>query len=279
MITRFEIAIRPASDWAVLPADHGYQVKGLVYGWLKAGDAAVSARIHEGAKTATHKGSGPNPFSCSHVLGLSPPQDGVALVTRHRLYTLRVTSLNAAAGRALERGMERAGSHVKLAGVPFDVAGMRIASQTDYGELMRTPQAEAWVVRFLSPTSFTTSTAANREMPVLLPLPYFIFQSLALRWNAFAPDDVPHVSREFVRMMQDHVCVTRLANVWTAPNDAPPEARGFVGEVELRLMAQLEQADFVLMCALLRYAPYAGIGGRTSDGRGLVEAEALPEPA
>jgi CRISPR-associated endoribonuclease Cas6 len=273
VITRFELTVRPARKLAALPADHGRQVKAFAYGWLKAGDKELSATAHAGG------GGPPNPFTCSLLLGAPEAQDGAIALTGERQYSLYVTALTPQAAHAFDAGIASLRGRLSLAALPFDILDVFVATRAEYAELLGPPQGRTWLLRFLSPTSFTKSTAASEKTTILLPMPRLIFQSLAWRWNAFAPEALPRVSDAFVDAMEQGVHVSAIAELRTEPRGGPTEARGFMGEVELALLARLGREDVALMSALLRCAEYAGVGGRTAEGRGRVEVRLVGGPS
>jgi len=65
-------------------------------------------------------------------------------------------------------------------------------------------------------------------------------------------------------------------DLWTEPRREPDHnRRGFRGEVELQLLDDLPRPLFRQFTALLNFAPYAGIGERTTEGWGQVAVERL----
>ena len=266
MITRFELVVRPQRD-ALLPAEHGRQVKGLVYGWLRVGDPAVAGQAHPSPAGGTAA------FTCSHLLEAPPPQEGGCRLSRGECYRLQVTALTAAVGRALVAGMPRLGGSVHLDRVPLHVLDLRVVEQVAYADLLRRPTAARWRLCFLSPVVLTVSTPADRDTSMLLPLPRLLVHSLLRRWEALAPAELPRAGEGFLQAVEGMVHLSDIRELASAPQWAERAMRGLVGEVELAVLGSLSPSDFALLNVLLHYAPYAGIGGRTAEGRGAVAAE------
>jgi CRISPR-associated endoribonuclease Cas6 len=114
-------------------------------------------------------------------------------------------------------------------------------------------------IQFASPTFFR-----RKGLAYPLPEPRLVFESLSLRWNAFAPVKVPPEVLE----AWERLSVSRLQGRTFAftPNE-DERGIGFVGRVVYYLPGA-SPAEAQWLQALARFAFYAGVGAKTSLGFG-----------
>lgn len=137
------------------------------------------------------------------------------------------------------------------------------AGVSTYPRLFQGQAAAGLGLQFVSPTFFRRQ---GNSYP--LPEPRLVFDSLAQRWNAFAPVRVPaELSESWERMT---IARFQGRSQFIQPN---PDERGvgFVGRVVYYLPAASPQ-EAQWMQALGRFAFYAGVGAKTSLGLGRVRA-------
>lgn len=132
-------------------------------------------------------------------------------------------------------------------------------------------------LRFASPTFFRRKGAGYP-----LPEPKLVFDSLAQRWNAFAPVKVPQEVQE----AWERLTVSRFQGRThlVAPNE-DERGVGFVGRA-VYYLPKASPAEAQWLQALGRFAFYAGVGAKTSLGFGRArsyipnrEGENPDEPA
>ncbi len=129
------------------------------------------------------------------------------------------------------------------------------------------PESHRYALRFLSPTSFK-----QNERYVIFPQEGLILQSLTNRWNACFPEitlDDPDAMQAILHGL--HITDYRLQTVRHPLKQTRIPA--FVGQVVLdtHLPAPLQEVVRMLLC----FAPYAGLGIKTSLGMGGLQIEAL----
>ncbi|MDW8425972.1 MAG: CRISPR-associated endoribonuclease Cas6 [Meiothermus sp.] len=137
------------------------------------------------------------------------------------------------------------------------------AGVSSYPRLFQGQAGPSLGLQFASPTFFRRK---GNSYP--LPEPRLVFDSLAQRWNAFAPVKVPpELAESWERMtiarLQGHTQAT-----WPNPDE---RGVGFVGRVVYHLPAA-SPLEAQWMQALGRFAFYAGVGAKTSLGFGRVRA-------
>ncbi|MER3489795.1 MAG: CRISPR-associated endoribonuclease Cas6 [Meiothermus sp.] len=135
------------------------------------------------------------------------------------------------------------------------------AGLSSYPRLFQGQATASLGLHFASPTFFR-----RQGNPYPLPEPKLVFDSLAQRWNAFAPVQVPLE----VQGAWERITVSRLQGHTQriAPN-ADERGVGFVGRVVYHL-PKASPSEAQWLQALGRFAFYAGVGAKTSLGFGRV---------
>ena len=268
MVRVFEIPLRLVARWAALPAAHGRAVRALLYGWLARGDAEFARFLHE------EGGGRPKPFACSPLLGAGEPQDGAHLLSSEHTYSLEISALTERAAEVLKQGLPGAGEALRLGQTEMRVAEPpREVRRGGYGEMFRGRRLRKWGFRFLSPVVIQPD---GMRSPLVMPEPRFLFSGLTQKWNAFAPEesaDLPTLPPGGVRAwVEEHVRITAIHDLWTEDQGVRDGGlQGFMGEVEFAVPGRPRAEPWLAVSALVRLAPYAGIGGRSLEGAGRVE--------
>jgi len=270
MLTRFQIPLRPVERWAVLPAAHGRAVRALLYYWLGRGNGEFAARLHA-------RSGAPRPFACSMLLGAGEAQHGAHLLSSDGGYWIEFCALTEEARAVLAAGLPEEGERVRIARTQVAVSGPPVVTeQQAYSELLEAPPSTRWRFRFLSPVVIEPE---GSDQPLLLPIPRYLFSGLVLRWNALVVEESKGIPtfpvgaalayvEETVRLL--HVGALRTVSL----NGPAGGLRGFTGEIELAA-APDDSANLRALGALVRFAAWAGVGGRTLEGAGRTEVEWL----
>lgn len=216
--------------------------RGLVYGLLK----GIDPEIHK----AQH-----NPFS----LGLGGAEGG---------WWVRMSFLEEGLYARLSPHLfGLAGQSVKLK-EPFRVKAVLQeehpwAGVSSYPRLFQGQASPSLGLQFASPTFFR-----RKGLSYPLPEPKLVFDSLAQRWNAFAPVKVPEeVQEAWERLSVSQFQGRTLA---FAPNE-DERGVGFVGRA-VYYLPKASPTEAQWLQALGRFAFYAGVGAKTSLGFGRVRA-------
>lgn len=298
MVGEISVLARVMST-TVLPREHGRAVRGWLYHVINAGDPELAEELHRQGGDHQDDDRGPanhKPFTCSELLDTEVRPDGLLSLEAGQAVRLRLTTLTAEVLLALDAGFAASGPDITLAVRDFDsgrdrVAELRIVDlsmprRLSYAELCELPGSKLWRLSFLSRTAF--SSAAGDEPPSggkregvhwLLPIPRLMLANLIAKWNHFAADrdaGPPIDEREFGRALHPHLVVSRVQDLWTEPGaESDFRKRGFRGAIELQVLEDLPRSLFRQFTALLNFAPFGGIGARTTEGWGQVAVERL----
>lgn len=117
-------------------------------------------------------------------------------------------------------------------------------------------------LQFVTPTFFRQG---NRDDP--MPMPEYVFGSLADRWQVVAPSP-DYDSKAFRQLIRDNVTVSHFRGETVSADIGDKMRRtGFVGEVTYRP----HDGMVLAYCNILsRAAFFTGVGAKTSRGMGLV---------
>ena len=270
VLTRFRVSLRPVERWAVLPAAHGRAVRALLYSWLGRGNGEFATRLHA-------RSGAPKPFACSMLLGTGEPEHGAHLLTADRDYWLEFCALTGKAGDVFAAGSVAEGERVRIARTQFATTGRpTILAQQSYADLLHSPPASHWRFRFVSPVVIEPE---GWDQPLLLPIPRYLFSGLVLKWNALVAEESESIPTFPVGAVLAHVDeivqLVQVGALQTTSLDGPAGGlRGFTGEIELAAGSG-GSADPRMLGALVRFAAWAGVGGRTMEGAGRTEVEWL----
>jgi len=219
-----------------------------------------------------HDGSGVKPFTVSNLLGASV-EDGQLQILPSEVVRVRLTSLHPDVTALLLNGilpvLTLDGFTVQ--GETFQIEqlideGTVWTGTTDYMDLLNqaSHQERKLKLRFVSPTSFKSTL--KHYMP--LPYPDKVFQSLLMRWNAFAPVTFP---RELLSVLNELLAVMehRVHSENVVLKGRQRQVIGFTGEVTYHILTDDETVIHYLN-ALADFALYSGVGVQTAVGLGQV---------
>ena len=233
-----------------------------------------------------HAPDTPKPFTISPLWSPSPQphRDSQRLSPSQTCY-LRVTSIEASLSRRLLSTLAPrwANATIHLAGVPFRVrevactpAGHPQADNLPYETLIaraeECPPPDHVTLHFLTPTTFRRSPPpdgpfdhAPYDLP--FPLPELTLGRLLLLWNIFGSQPLPDGLRAFAR---DCVVVSRYrlhTELVEFGSGRRGRVGGFVGTC--RFAIRCPDVPWRRRIGLLAtFAPFAGVGWRTTMGLG-----------
>lgn len=252
-----------------------------VPGWLGRAVQATFleslSAVHPQLATHVHDGSGIKPFTASNLI---PGRwSGTVTLDPRRTYQLRYTTLNPDLTRitlnALAPAWLRHG--FTLHDQPVRVEAVETSTDAYAALLDRAPRQRSFRMRFTSPTQFKLTHPLHKSegIPMPLPLPERVFGSLIDRWSCFSPLPLHPDLREWVRLnvgISDHRIETRTVRASRAGHG---DFTGFIGDVTFTLLRR--EAPFGdQVAALVAFAPFAGVGIRTTNGMGQVAADDEP---
>lgn len=254
---------------AALPATMGQQVHALFLQLIARTDPALSTRLHNEP--------GYRPFTLSPLLGVRTQGDRVQL-SAGQAYRIRITLLDGGPlWYCLSRPLLEEGPvDVRLSEAPLKLTrllstpdfdkGDRIA-KTSWKLLSELAPVDTVTFSFESPTAFNI----NGSYFALFPEPLLVWDSLMRVWNNYAPGML-HIEKHAMRdFLQCRVSVA-ACDLSTRTLHYPKfTQKGFCGRCTYTVQDRDERAaQFTRLAA---FAPYAGIGYKTTMGMGQVRAE------
>lgn len=195
-LTALVLSLTPAEP-TTTPAHLGRASYALLMRLIAAHDAALARQLHDD--------DGVKPFTCSTLIGGRRISREQRQFQPEKTAWLRFTGLNTAVSAHLQRLAENPPEKVELDGHIFQVTQATLdaevhpwAGQTSYETLAapylladRQPDYRPKLL-FASPTTFRSQ---GKSQPI--PLPDWVFGSLADRWNAFSPVQISPELRRF----------------------------------------------------------------------------------
>lgn len=216
-------------------------LRGLVYGWLR----DIKLDVH----SAQH-----NPFSLG-IGGREGQWWARVSLLEESLYARLSPHLFGLLGQGIRLGSK----HYRVQAVLQEEHPW--AGISTYPRLFQGEAPPSVELQFASPTFFR-----RKGLAYPLPEPRLVFESLSLRWNAFAPAQVPAEMQEAWERLSISFLQGRTFAL--APND-DERGIGFVGRV-VYYLPKASPTEAQWLQALSRFAFYAGVGAKTSLGFGRV---------
>lgn len=245
LITQYRLALTPCAPCRPRP-EWGYRLYAAL---LEQAGQGFARRLHE---------EGPNPLS--QYLAAGP--DGAAVW----YVTLLGEASHAALGEILAR---QPSFFLRAERLALDVAGREKRTVPDVDALLRRGEACAprHLLRFCTPTAFKSR---GEYQP--LPAARLMLQGLVRKWNASFPEcPIEDTDGKGVDAMADGLRLERFRLESRAYCLKGNAVFGFVGDLTLK--NRLEGFHRTLANALLLFAPYAGVGIKTTLGMGGVQRE------
>ncbi len=157
----------------------------------------------------------------------------------------------------LRRGAHRR-ERLRLGPCRVEISSLEQLERATWRELARYSGARSWEVHFLTPTSFRQG---RRRSP--WPAPPTLLHSVRTSWDAFSPVELDVLAMSDTR----HLWVSDLGGRSERVRLGREDVVGFVGR--LRIEADCRRVASIAD-ALLRLAPYSGVGSGKTKGLGVV---------
>lgn len=235
------------------------------------------AQFDEARSKQLHDEPHYRPFTISSLQGARIHEEYV-LLRRGQTYTCRMTFLD---GGDLQQQLLAHVGQVHTIPVHLDNAILslkRVIStpttdshgwvrSTTWKTLVTLPPANLITMRFLSPTAFSMGDRAFK----LFPDPTWVWGSLLRDWNRYAPACF-QIDKTFIQeAAASAICVTSCQELHIETlRYASYVQKGFLGTCSYTLQ-DLFSAPY--LTALAAFAPYAGVGSKTTMGMGQVRID------
>ena len=252
-----------ALNGATLERTQGHRAHGLFLELMRRSDHQLAAALHQSAPT--------KPFT------VAPLQAQARTMRPGRRYSLRVSLLRQDLFAPFARAFfQPASAEVWLGDARFTVCEVlatpnaRPRAGTTSGAALaeQARPVEQVTLHFITPTAFTQgSDTAGKKQIQLFPEPHAVFNSLLRRWNDLATIPIaPQLLDRVTILPARYDLHTEVLQFAKSPQ------LGFVGRCVYEIRG--DERDRRLIHALVSAAFFLGVGYKTTQGMGLVKAEA-----
>lgn len=231
----------------------GTELHGMFFNLLKDADPGAATFMH---------GLVDKPFSLGCPQGAWEKEREICRSLGGEKYTFAVA--------ALDEQMERAlclvagawpGRLVRMGSGIFECEGAERHSSLSYWDILTQPPLTGEIaLEFMTPTSFR-----QRGTQMIFPIPERVFGSLLYRWNCFShlklkeDVDFSYIRAKKYRLQTEMVHFEKYM------------VAGFLGRCTYSLPASCQQHEAQLARTLASFAPFSGVGYKSTMGMGSVE--------
>lgn len=262
MLASFLVDLRLAETsgrWRPQVGQRGTEARALFYDLTRQSNPVLRDRLHQDG--------GRPPFTAACLL--SPAAE--------RTLRLRFSALNRETALALneslldhlssERRVPLGAEEFRIARVVFDGAEEVFAGMSDYPKVLSLPLGRRLSFRYLTPTSFRMGDA---NLP--LPVPQSVYRGLWEKWNLFAPEGL-RMDREVLTAAEHQVLPASFKLQSAVHKLKEGKVIGCKGVCRYEVLGNVNEATLRGICALTRFAFFAGVGAKTTAGMGQVVTE------
>jgi CRISPR-associated endoribonuclease Cas6 len=249
---------------ALVPRATGRLLHAMFLNLIAQFDEARSKQLHD----EPHY----RPFTVSSLQGAQIREE-FALLRRGQTYTCRVTLLD---GGELQQQFQTHVCQAHRIPVHLDNAVLSLTrvisppsmdsrgwiNSTTWKRLVTLPPADIITMHFLSPTAFSMGDRAFK----LFPDPTWVWGSLLRDWNRYAPACF-QIDKTFIQeAVAAAICVASCQELHTETlRYASYIQKGFLGTCSYALQ---DPVSAPYLTALAAFAPYSGVGSKTTMGMG-----------
>lgn len=228
-------------------------------------DPTLSARLHNEP--------GYRPFTLSPLMGLPHTRDHIQISADHT-YHVRATLLDGGQlWHCLSLPLLEEGPLEVEVGVTKFKLTRQLSTPKEVSRVMKTSwlqisslgPAQEITLSFLSPTAFNISG----NYFALFPEPQLVWDSLLRVWNTYAPTSL-HIEKLALRdFLLQHLVVTSCSLSTHTLHNTKYAQKGFCGHCTYTLQDVNDWAAQITRLAA--FAPFAGVGYKTTMGMGQVD--------
>lgn len=263
-----EFSLSPRADGRLEPGLHD-QLQAAALALLRALDPTLATWLHELPRD--------KPYTVGPPLVQGRYRGPGETVSQQQPMVWRLTALDTAVAEALSEIAQSPPDEVRFGTAGFAITAAEVVAATGYAQLRERwlgstapPPVGRLLFNFVGPTVFRRRGPDGRTGPLLWPEPTLIFERLLQRWRHAGTEELS----ELVTLPAGEPAVL-LA--WQGRTVAVPVQQrrqpGFLGQFEYGLVDGVNPAVLGL---LTEFAPYAGLGARTTAGLGAVQTAILP---
>ena len=195
------VKLTPKTSKIILPFALGREIRAFLYNLLYSKHPDLSDRLHNMG--------GIKPFTVSLLSGKRKDLQDRMMLDEKNLYWFRITVLTEEVFHAMTAGlfgMAASEETVKFYDKELTIKEVCLSSDehpmadiTEYKDLMTNEEKKSFSMSFKSPAGFVYG---NGIMP--LPLPYSMFRSYLVKWNAFCPAGF-HIDEKILKVIEKSV--------------------------------------------------------------------------
>ncbi|MEQ8167939.1 MAG: CRISPR-associated endoribonuclease Cas6 [Candidatus Eremiobacterota bacterium] len=264
MLASIVIKLMPKTSKIILPCAGGRELRSFFYNLLSSKNPDLSDRIHSMA--------GPKPFTLSLLNGKKKILKDRMVLDEKNLYWFRITVLAEEIFNILTAGlfgMAASEETVKFYDKEMIIKEICLSSDehpmaniAEYKDLMTDEKKKIFSLSFKSPTAFVYG---NGIMP--LPLPYSMFRSYLIKWNAFCPEEYK-IDESIVKVIEKSVFPSSY-NLSTKLLDMKNfKMIGFTGDCSFEIIEKISPEYMKNILTLAKFSFYGGTGAKTTIGMG-----------
>lgn len=268
------LEFQPSAD-TIVPCTTGHLVHALFLNLIRRFDGDLFFQLHNEP--------GPRPFTLSSLWGGQGQEDHLVL-RKNIACSFRVTLLDGGHiwDRLRTQFLESGPMVASLGTTQLHLARMvstpspsapRWVGSTDWHTLTLLPPQRVITLRFTSPTAFSRG---DRQFD-LFPKPLSAWNSLLRVWNKYAPKPLQLEKNRVHQSFSNQEVIVTACDLQTETLHFPNYLqKGFTGTCTYLL--QCEDWLVSQLTMLAAFAPYAGIGYKTTMGMGQVHADFHEDP-
>lgn len=267
MLISAVLKIRPMRTIEI-PATTGNTLHAFFLDQVRLMDSRLAARLHAPGEI--------KPFTVSSLQGSFESRGGKVRLSEKSEYWFRITGLEAELSHVLLDLTKMLPATVSLFGSEFDLIGAavedrehswsgRSSCERIYAESMERAGGSERKIRlkFFSPTTFRSG-----EVNIPFPLPSLIFESVAAKWNRFAPPSLravigPEINQ--ILLLSGYELATRMMDFGRY------RQAGFIGNSDFLIRDGVDDSIRRTIRAMVDFLFYSGVGYKTTMGMGQVK--------
>lgn len=259
MLRELIVKVKAMED-GLLPFFNGTYIHGLFFKMINERDNEYSQILHNRDEQ--------KPFTISNIYSKNATERHY-IITRNQVYSFRLTFIDDETygiyvGAILK--YQTNGTIFNIGQVRFIIDGFQVRNQLSLEEIVEDDIAYTrnFEISYLSPTAFKRNGKNH-----LIPEPYSIFKSLSNRWNKYLDTDVIISEDEFIEIERS-IYITKYKLETEMIELEKYKMIGFKGKCTYEFAKDIDMEILKKINYLLKFAPYCGVGYKTTMGMGQV---------